>query len=155
MNQVSHQAEQAPGPGPTTAAAEHQPQETAPEPAPPQARRNPIRTWTIGILILLAVLLAYHVVADRITPYTPLAYVQTFIVQVAPQVAGSVTEVNVVDNQRVDQGDILFRIDPQPFRLAVDAAEAALAQAGQTIGASTAVWNARSTMSRRCLPRRE
>jgi multidrug resistance efflux pump len=137
MNQVSYQAEQAPGPGPATAAPDHEPPETKPEP-PPQARHNPIRSWTIRILILLAVLLAYHVVADRITPYTPLAYVQAFIVQVAPQVAGTVTEVDVVDNQRVDQGDVLFRIDPQPFRLAVDAAEAALAQAGQTIGASTA-----------------
>ncbi len=37
----------------------------------------------------------------------------------APEVAGRVIEVNVVDNQRVKAGDVLFRIDPQPYEIAL------------------------------------
>ena len=56
----------------------------------------------------------------------------------APEVAGRVIEVNVVDNQRVTAGDVLFRIDPQPFTIALQQADAKLAGVGQSIGASTA-----------------
>ena len=42
------------------------------------------------------------------------------------------------DNQIVRTGDLLFRIDPTPFRIAVERAEAKLAAAGQAVGASTA-----------------
>jgi multidrug resistance efflux pump len=92
------------------------------------------------VLIALAVcagLLLYHLISDRFTPYTNQAYVQTFIVDIAPEVAGAVVEVAVRDNQRVEAGEKLFRIDPTRFEIAVQRAEAALAQAGQTIGAST------------------
>jgi multidrug resistance efflux pump len=56
----------------------------------------------------------------------------------APEVAGRVLEVPVVDNQRVNAGETLFRIDPQPYEIALKQAEARLASVGQTIGASTA-----------------
>jgi multidrug resistance efflux pump len=46
--------------------------------------------------------------------------------------------VPVVDNQRVNAGETLFRIDPQPYEIALKQAEARLASVGQTIGASTA-----------------
>jgi multidrug resistance efflux pump len=92
------------------------------------------------VLIVLGVclgLLLYHLVADRFTPYSNQAYVQAFVVDIGPEVAGTVIEVAVKDNQRVKAGDKLFRIDPRRFEIAVQRAEAALAQAGQTIGAST------------------
>ena len=44
----------------------------------------------------------------------------------------------VSDDEVVEAGTLLFEIDPAPFRLAVEAAEADLAQVGQSIGASTA-----------------
>ena len=56
----------------------------------------------------------------------------------APEVAGNIVAVQVKDNQRVKQGDVLFRIDPQRFETAAASAEASLAQAGQAVGASTA-----------------
>ena len=60
------------------------------------------------------------------------------MVRMAPEVAGRVIEVNVIDNQRVTAGDVLFRIDPQPFIIALQQADAKLAGVGQSIGASTA-----------------
>jgi membrane fusion protein (multidrug efflux system) len=40
-----------------------------------------------------------------------------------------VVEIAVKDNQRVQQGQLLFRIDPEPYQIAVDQAEARLASA--------------------------
>ena len=101
-------------------------------------QRDPVRRWTLIILGLIVVLLLYSMIADRMTPYTSQATVQTFVVRMAPEVAGRVIEVKVVDNQRVKAGDMLFRIDPQPFTISLAQAEARLAGVGQTIGASTA-----------------
>jgi multidrug resistance efflux pump len=98
---------------------------------------DPIRRRVLIVLGVCAGLLLYHLIADRVTPFTNQAYVQTFIVDIAPEVAGAVVEVAVRDNQRVKAGDKLFRVDPVRFELAAQRAEAALAQAGQTIGAST------------------
>ena len=103
-----------------------------------QTTRDPVRRWTLIILGLIVVLFLYSIISDRMTPYTSQATVQAFVVRMAPEVAGRVIEVNVVDNQRVKAGDVLFGIDPQPFTIALQEADARLAGVGQTIGASTA-----------------
>ena len=102
------------------------------------ANPNPVRKWTLVILVLCAIIFVYRLFADRLAPYTSQAVVQTYIVGVTPEVAGRVIEVGVQDNQRVNPGQVLFRIDPEPYRIAVEQAEAKLAVVGQTIGASTA-----------------
>jgi multidrug resistance efflux pump len=102
------------------------------------AAPDPVRRWTLIVLGLIVVLFLYSLIADRLTPYTSQATVQAFVVRMAPEVAGRVIKVNVVDNQRVKGGDVLFRIDPQPFAIALQEADARLAGVGQTIGASTA-----------------
>ena len=99
---------------------------------------NPVRRWTLIILAAIVALFLYSIVADRMTPYTSQATVQAFVVRMAPEVAGRVLEVNVTDNQRVKAGEALFRIDQQPYELALQQAQARLASVGQTIGASTA-----------------
>ena len=101
------------------------------------AERNPLRRRVLIILGVCAGLLVYHLISDRLTPYTNQAYVQAFVVDIAPEVAGGVVEVAVRDNQRVKAGEKLFRVDAARFEIAAARAEAALAQAGQTIGAST------------------
>jgi multidrug resistance efflux pump len=103
-----------------------------------QTTRDPVRRWTLIILGLIVVLFLYSIIADRMTPYTSQATVQAFVVRMAPEVAGRVIEVNVIDNQRVKAGDVLFGIDPQPFTIALQEADARLAGVGQSIGASTA-----------------
>src|SRR5690348_7514492 len=78
-----------------------------------QAKATPASPMRKIILIALAALLilfAYHVLADRFTPYTSQARVQTFLTQVAPEVAGDVLEVDVKDNGAVHRGQLLFRI---------------------------------------------
>lgn len=69
---------------------------------------------------------------------TSLATVEGSLVPVSAQVSGEIAEVGVRDNQVVEAGALLFRLDPTAYRLAVEAAEAQLAIAGQNIGASTA-----------------
>ena len=59
-------------------------------------------------------------------PWTRDGRVRADVVAVAPDVQGLVSEVLVTDNQRVKRGDVLFRIDPERFQLALAQAEAAM-----------------------------
>ena len=54
------------------------------------------------------------------------AYVKADKIAIAPRVSGKVVEVAVAENQSVAKGDLLFRIDPEPYRLALAHAEAEL-----------------------------
>lgn len=45
-------------------------------------------------------------------------------VSIIPRVSGTITEVRVVEGQKITKGQVLFIIDPRPFELAVQAAEA-------------------------------
>jgi multidrug resistance efflux pump len=105
-------------------------------PATPPA--NPMRKVILVALGLLLALFAYHVLADRYTPYTSQARVETFLTQIAPEVAGDVQQVAVRDNARVRKGQLLFRIDPEPYELAVRSAEANLSVALQAADVSVA-----------------
>ena len=57
------------------------------------------------------------------------AQVKQDIVSVSPQVNGQVVQVFVRDGARVKRGDLLFRIDPKPYRVALEQAQAQLAAA--------------------------
>jgi multidrug resistance efflux pump len=105
---------------------------------PAKPGRDPVRTLTLGLLIALALLFVYHIASDRVTPYTSQANVEVFLVQIAPRVTGQVIEVGARDNQRVSKGQVLYRIDPEPFANAVRAAEANLALAEQGVTVNTA-----------------
>jgi len=100
--------------------------------------RDPVRRWTLIVLAIIFVVFVYSIIADRTTPYTSQAVVQAYVLRVAPEVAGRVLEVGVSDNQKVKAGELLFRIDPEPFKIALEQAEAKIAGVGQTIGANTA-----------------
>ena len=52
------------------------------------------------------------------------AYVKNDIIQISPVVQGRVIEVAVQDHAHVKAGDLLFRIDPEPFRIALSQAAA-------------------------------
>jgi multidrug resistance efflux pump len=110
--------------------------------APLSRRADPLRRWTLVILGLFVLLFGWTLVADRLTPYTSDASVRAFVVRIVPEVSGKVVEVAVRDNQIVGTGDLLYRIDPTPFGLAVEGAEAKLAAAGQAVGVSTAAVDA-------------
>jgi membrane fusion protein (multidrug efflux system) len=55
------------------------------------------------------------------------AYVQAARVAVSTDISGRVVEIDVRDNDRVKAGQVLFRLDPRPFQIAVDEARAQLA----------------------------
>ncbi|MBP0464203.1 HlyD family secretion protein [Roseomonas sp. PWR1] len=81
---------------------------------------------------------AWYIVADRITPYTGNARVKALVVAMVPQVAGYVSAVPVTNGQVVEPGQLLARIDPQPFLLQVEKARSDLQLATQEVGASSA-----------------
>jgi multidrug resistance efflux pump len=62
-------------------------------------------------------------------PWTRDATVRAYVVTMAPEVAGRIVELHVVDNKLVRKGDLLLVIDPTNFRIAVSQAGAAVQQA--------------------------
>jgi multidrug resistance efflux pump len=89
--------------------------------------------WIVLILVTIVVVVVYYGLANTFTPFTNDAYVQAYVVQMAPQVPGEVITVAVVENQHVSKGDLLFALDPRPFEHRVHRLEAGLAQAIQQI----------------------
>jgi len=100
--------------------------------------KDPVRSWTIRILALCVVLLIAYLVADRITPFSSQARVHATVVPIAADISGTVIEVAVENNQVVQTGDVLFRLDEERHRFAVASAEASLQTARQATGASAA-----------------
>ncbi|HEV7489865.1 MAG TPA: HlyD family secretion protein [Rhodanobacteraceae bacterium] len=82
-------------------------------------RRKWTRTlmWIGGPAIVLVAAGWLYISSGRFAS-TDNAYVQADRVTIAPQVSGRVVEVNVRENQSVKQGDVLFRIDPEPLQIA-------------------------------------
>ena len=93
----------------------------------PSRRRGLLRLLLLMVVPALAVVGAAFVwQAGGRTITTENAYVRADIVQIAPEVAGRVAEVAVRDHSRVEAGGLLLRIDPAPFALALEKAEAEL-----------------------------
>ncbi len=76
--------------------------------------------------ILLAAAGAAYYFAEEPYVATDDAFVRVAKESVNARVAGQVVEIAVKDNQRVEQGQVLFQVDPQPYRIAVDQAAARL-----------------------------
>ncbi|MFM0061436.1 HlyD family secretion protein [Paraburkholderia phytofirmans] len=111
------------------------PPPSAPAPAP---AADPSRKGIKLVLLLIGLSLVWYLLADRLTPYTQQARVQAFVVPVASEVSGRVTQVYVRNNQDVKAGAVLFDVDPEHYRIAVDRARADLESMRRQIGASTA-----------------
>ncbi|MGH8785940.1 MAG: HlyD family secretion protein [Cupriavidus necator] len=110
----------------------------APAPSAPPPAADPARKGVRWVLLLIVISLAWYLLADRLTPYTQQARVQAFVVPVAAEVSGRVTKVLVRNNQDVGAGTVLFEVDPQHYKIAVDRARADLESTRRQIGASTA-----------------
>ena len=100
------------------------------EPKKPMLGR---RLRTIGLfasvpLVLIAGAGTYYWL-HRHTVSTDNAYVRQDKVSVSALVSGNITEVTVRENQMVKAGDLLFRIDPAPFKIAIEQADASIAAA--------------------------
>ena len=112
----------------------HHPREESAEPAaaiPPSGGllhrlRRPLLI-AVPVLMALAGGAAYF--ADRPYVSTDDAYVRSTKGSINARVSGQVVEIAVRDNQFVRKGQLLFRIDPEPYQVAVAQAEARLASA--------------------------
>ena len=78
--------------------------------------------------VLIAAVLAYYRANDHYVS-TDNAYVQQDKVSISAEVSGRLVEVGVKENQTVRQGDLLFRIDPEPYRISMAQADASIAAA--------------------------
>jgi len=91
--------------------------------------------------------LALYVIADRWTPSTSQARLQAFVVPVAAEVAGKVVAVHIRNNNEVKPGQVLFEIDPQPYRIALEAARASVESVRSSVeGSVAAVDGARTSL---------
>src|SRR5262245_47544096 len=102
-------------------------------------------------IVLAAVGVGYYV--TRITylaPRTDDAVVIANVVGIAPRVTGELLQLNVVDNQEVKQGDLLFALDARPYEATRARAEAALLLARSELEAmSNSIASARTAISAR------
>jgi multidrug resistance efflux pump len=85
--------------------------------------------WMRTLIVLFIVLFFYITLADRHAPITTEGRVQGYVVQIAPEVTGKVTEVLVANNQSVNQGDVLFKIDDRKYHIALQQAQLSLQSA--------------------------
>ena len=104
-----------------------------------------LSTLLVAAIALIAAWLLWNFYTQ--SPWTRDGKVRAEQVGITPQVSGSILQLNVTDNQRVNAGDVLFTIDDTPYRIAVlnaqaqqakAQAEVAKAQAEQTKAASEA-----------------
>jgi multidrug resistance efflux pump len=107
----------------------------APPEAPPRQRFR-IRLFPFLItLIVVALAVGFGRQMWRLymaSPWTRDSTVRAYVVTMAPQVAGQIVKLPVVDNQFVHKGDLLMVIDPTNYKIAVDLASAAAQQAEVT-----------------------
>lgn len=106
-------------------------QNTEEQPTADQSKSG-VKKWTALVLLICMILLVLHVLFDKFTPYTGDARIQAFIVPIVPQVSGSLTEVNVENNQVVTEAQVLAVVDSSKYALAVEQAQANLQLATQT-----------------------
>ncbi|HLY61774.1 MAG TPA: HlyD family secretion protein [Terriglobia bacterium] len=93
-------------------------------------QRNPATKW----FLILAVILVLGIVAGLWSYYsvresTDDAEIDGHIIPISPRVGGMVVAVNVKDNQYVEAGTVLIQIDPTDYKVALEKAQADLAEA--------------------------
>lgn len=116
-------------PAPTDAVSRPRPADR-PASRSPERRRKLLRYGLIfgGAAVLIVGGLDYWVSGGQYLSTTD-AYVQADVLNVATDVSGIVDQIPVHDGEHVTKGEVLFKLDPLKFQLAVDQANANVAQA--------------------------
>jgi membrane fusion protein, multidrug efflux system len=112
-----------------------------PEPAPYPRRRGRRMMRPLLLVVVPAIVglfgLYWYAMTGRYVS-TENAYVKADMVAISPDVDGRVIAVGVAENQFVRHGDVLFRLDPEPFQIALDMAEAKMLAVRNDIEAARA-----------------
>ena len=101
----------------------------------PRSTRTTIRWGLFALLPLALIVGGYWYVAGGRIMSTDDAYVEAEKVGISTDVSGIVKDVEVTDNQHVTKGQVLYRLDPRQFQIALDNAKANLAQTALAIEA--------------------
>lgn len=99
-------------------------------------------------LLLLAAGLYFWITGGR-TVSTENAQINAHVVEVSAEVPGRVTQVYVAENQLVKPGDLLFRLDAAPYRIALMQAEAAVGNAQLTVAQLQSTYHAKQADTRK------
>jgi membrane fusion protein (multidrug efflux system) len=105
-------------------------------------RRTRLLRLVLLVAVPLLVVVSGAILWQRGGRYisTENAYVKADIAQISPEVGGRVIEIAVRDHDAVKAGDVLVRIDPEPYRLALAKAEAALDLSRNQVETARATW---------------
>jgi membrane fusion protein (multidrug efflux system) len=95
----------------------------------PELGKRLRRPLMLAVPIIVAAFGASLYFAQEQYVSTDDAFVRAAKVTINARVSGQAVEIAVHDNERVQQGQVLFRIDPEPYQIAVDQAEARLGSA--------------------------
>jgi len=128
-------------PGSTDKVSGPIPQPISPSnPAAKPKRKRRLRIWAAAIAAALLVVFGVPWIQHSLnTVSTDDAYVNSYVTFVAPRVSGQVLRVLVDDNYRVNEGDVLVELDPEPFQVQVAVRQAAVetAQANLVLAQAT------------------
>lgn len=123
------------------AAAEPAAIPTALSPTVPAKRNRGRRVLMLSLPLAIALAGGWYWLTGGRYIETDNAYVHQALVPLSADISGRIAEVDVVQNQRVTAGTVLFRLDPEPFQIALDQAKAAVDQARLTIGQQRAAYH--------------
>lgn len=99
--------------------------------------------------LYVAAALTEIILLGQFAPYSKEAYVQSYVVQMAPEYGGKVEEVHVKPNVPLKKGDPLFSMDPREWQYKVDAKQASLAAADTNVAElAQQLAEARATVAR-------
>ncbi len=139
--------ETAKGASPQTASPEAEQAGETEEKKPSIIRRHPLATLLIVVAIIAVAVIGYFVWLIYFHPYesTDDAFIDARSFSVAAKISGYVADVPVSDNQHVDAGAVIAKIDPRDYQIALDqangqigVAKAAVASADAQIAAAGA-----------------
>jgi len=94
-----------------------------------------------GVGVFLAVAAAFYLMGGRYMA-SDNAYIRANKLMVSTDVSGLVKSVNVREGQQVTEGQVLFTLDPRPFEIALENAQAAMASAVQEAESTRAAYRA-------------
>ncbi len=110
---------------------------------------NTLRVGVTLIFVAIAALVGWRLwVYYTLSPWTRDARVMANVVEIAPDVSGLVSAVNVIDNQAVNRGDVLFVIDQKRFNVAVQQAQATVDSKTQAVRLAQDTANRNTSIAR-------
>ncbi len=113
-----------------------------PQPAPKKKMRRGGRfALMLGLPLALAAVGAYVYVTGGRYEETENANLRQARITISSDTAGRVVAADIAENQVVKKGDLLFAIDPQPYRIALAQADAAVAAARLNVEQLRAAYN--------------